>query len=248
MKNSAKSSKIEKLTSLKNLDNILVCDSFKVTKKVVESKKFKPLEIYYEEGIDIPEKLLNEFPSINTLTKEELSQIKGRHFHKGIISIFEDYETKTISSFDNIKSPFVILNGVTSPENVGAIIRTIAGLNFKTLIFDEKTINPHNRRVARVSMGNFVYLDILKCENLEEAIKSSNLKVFATANDTDSINFKEWQPEQESGFVIGSEGHGIDLNIKTACHETIRIPINEKVQHLNAGHACAIISSKYLFS
>ncbi|MCR9204599.1 MAG: RNA methyltransferase [Halobacteriovoraceae bacterium] len=237
---------VEKLTSLKNQDGLLISDSLKVSKKILASKKFTPLELYFEEGLELENSFKDGFPEVQTLSKSEFIKIKGQHFHKGVISIFKDTPINEVNSIDDIEGPFVILNGVTSPENVGAIIRTIAGLGFKSLIVDEKSCAPHNRRVIRVSMGNFVYLNLYKSSNLTKIITETSRTVYATANDNNAIEFTKWNPEKESGFVIGSEGHGIEEVIKLACNKVIKIPINEKVQHLNAGHACAIISSRYL--
>lgn len=238
--------RIKTLKSLKNQSGILVCDSLKVTRKVVDSEKFKPIHLYYQEGLEIDLDLIKIFPSVDTLNKEEFSEIKGQHFHKGVISIFQDVDPAIISDLNQVEGPFVILNGVTSPENVGSIIRTVAGLGFKSLVLDQKSCHPHNRRVIRVSMGNFVYLNLYTCRDLKTALTNSRREVYATANDSNAIGLLEWSPKPDSGFIIGSEGHGIDTEIKKACTQTVKIPVNEKVQHLNAGHACAIISSRYL--
>ena len=52
---------LKRLTSLKNQEGLLVCDSLKVSQKVLLSKKFKPLEIYYEEGLSIDPKIIEAF-------------------------------------------------------------------------------------------------------------------------------------------------------------------------------------------
>jgi tRNA G18 (ribose-2'-O)-methylase SpoU len=127
-------------------------------------------------------------------------------------------------------------------------VRTISGLGFKTLVIDSKSASPYLRRAIRVSMGNIVFLNVLRVDNLEKFLNDCEFPIYATANNKESIDLREWQPETKSGFIIGSEGHGIDPQIYKLCKNTIRIPIREEVEHLNAGHSCAIVASRYLLN
>jgi len=246
MSSEKKRNHYEFLSSLKNKQGLLVADSTKVTKKILSQNIFEPLELYLEEEIKIDKEITEKFPKVHFVSSLVFKQVKGQRFHNGVISIFKDITIPEIKSLDNIMGNFAILNGVTSPENVGAIIRTLSGLNFNSIIVDNKTCHPHNRRVVRVSMGNFVNINLFKTNNLLNLIKASSRPVYATANESGALNFLNWTPEKNSGIVIGSEGHGIEKEIKSQCKNMIFIPTNERVGHLNAGHACAIIASKYL--
>jgi tRNA G18 (ribose-2'-O)-methylase SpoU len=228
------------LNSLKDSEDYILADSYKVISKILHHSDHKPLHLFLDEDIEFPENLESFFPS---KSRVDFREIPGAKYHKGIIGVFEKNQNQELK----IIPPFVILNGVTSPENVGAIVRTISGLGFKTLIFDSKSVSPYLRRCIRVSMGNFVFLNIHKCDDLKNLIKDSPYPIYATANDSSALNLNKWNPEMESGFIIGSEGHGIDKEIKDLCDLTVKIPIKTEVQHLNAGHSCAIIASRYLF-
>lgn len=228
------------INSLKENDDYILADSYKVVEKIIHNSNYKPLHLFVDENIEFPNDLKEFFPSISIIN---FSKIPGSKYHKGIIGIFE----KTLLPNAEIVPPFVILNGVTSPENVGAIVRTISGLGFKTLIFDNKSVSPFLRRCIRVSMGNFVFLNIFKTDQLDELIRSCPYPIYGTANEKNSTSLAKWSPEKLSGFIIGSEGHGMDDTIKDLCELIVKIPIKEEVQHLNAGHSCAIIASRYLF-
>lgn len=237
---------IEHLNSLKNDDRFIICDSLKVSQKVLNSGLYRPVRLIFEESFSPPIEFVSGFKEVSILSRDEFKEIKGKNFHKGVITVFENPGLNEIHNFNDIETPFVILNGVTSPENVGAIIRTISGLGFKSLIIDSKSLSPLNRRVLRVSMGNFVFLKFALVKNLKEAIINSDKTIYATANDSDATSIKDWLPKRDSGVLIGSEGHGIDEEIKKEADLIVKIPIDERVQHLNAGHACAIICSKFI--
>lgn len=227
------------LNSLKKTDDTIVADSIKVINKILSFSDLKPIELHIREDLQdlLP---IDQFEKINILSREEIKAIKGEKFHKGAIASFS---SPKVFDQQGIESPFVILNGVTSPENVGSIVRTIAGLGFKSLVIDEKSCSPLVRRAIRVSMGNIIFLKVHHISDLKDYLKSTPFKVYATANESDSINLYDWEPSNECGFIIGSEGHGIDKEIFPLCHATLRIPISENVHHLNAAQACAITAS-----
>lgn len=234
-------SKID-LNSLKDNSEFLVVDSYKVVKKFSLYSNLDPVELYIREDLE-DDDLLSIFPKVKRLKSNDFENIPGAKYHKGVIGVFK--RKKKLDS--ELKTPFVILNGVTSPENVGSIVRTISGLGFKTIVIDKKSVHPLVRRAIRVSMGNIVFLDIIQVDDLVKFIEECEYPIYGSGNEEGAISFLEWLPEKESGFIIGSEGHGMDKEIYPLCKEIVKIPIREEVQHFNAGHSCAILASKYLF-
>jgi tRNA G18 (ribose-2'-O)-methylase SpoU len=140
------------------------------------------------------------------------------------------------------------LNGLTSPENVGAIVRTAAAFNVNSLIYDKKSCSPYLRRCIRVSMGNIFQLKVFESENLEDdliKLKKLNYSIYSTANISGSVDYTNYSYPQKSALIVGSEGHGIDQNILNASDVILKIPINEEVAHLNASNAASIFLSRF---
>lgn len=234
---------LEELSSLKMTENQVIADSYKVIKKILKSESYKPIKFYYDAKVIESGELKKFFPDAIEIASDDFKQIPGTKYHKGLIGVFEFNQ-----ECEELRPPFVVLNGVTSPENIGSIVRTIAGLGFKTLVIDKKTASPFLRRAIRVAMGNIIFLNVIRVENLEDFLKNCPHPVYCTANQSNSINLNDWVPEANSGFMIGSEGHGIDPHLYNFCEGTVRIPILEEVEHLNAGHSCAIVASRYLLN
>jgi tRNA G18 (ribose-2'-O)-methylase SpoU len=235
---------LRELASLKENPNFLVVDSKKVVQKFVLYSKFKPIEVFVEKSILHECDFLTLFPKVHELSSDDFQNIPGSKYHKGVIGVFE----RNIEYHHQLEAPFVILNGVTSPENVGSIVRTLSGLNFKTLVIDKKTVSPFVRRAIRVSMGNIVFINVLEVPHLRDFTEECPYPIYASGNEKGSIPLTAWEPERHSGFIIGSEGHGIDPELYASCKSIIRIPVREEVQHYNAGHSCAILASRYLFN
>jgi tRNA G18 (ribose-2'-O)-methylase SpoU len=146
---------------------------------------------------------------------------------------------------DKLDNTACILNGVTSPENVGNIIRSLCAFNIKSLIIDAKTVTPYIRRAIRVSMGNIFEMKIHYTADLTETIKTMQLdkyQIIGTANQKGAENISNFSFKEKNAFIIGSEGHGIEDTIKKECDNIVYIPINDHVLHLNANNAATIFA------
>ena len=172
--------------------------------------------------------------------KDMREEIVGHHLHQGIMALAEKPKDFKL---DELSFPALILNGVTSPENVGSIVRSCAAFGIKSLIIGPKSCSPYLRRCIRVSMGNIFSMLIHHSNDLKETIKDlkkRNISILGAANDPSAHNIREFSFQESSAVIMGSEGHGIEPEIFSLCDEIIKIPINETVAHLNVATATSI--------
>lgn len=241
-------SRIEEFKGLK--DNILnsraliVAESEKVVLKLLKSdKKIIKLFIsssFYEENKELISKKNCE---VYSGTKEVMESIVGFNLHHGVMALLERPEHASLEELDD---RILILNGLTSPENVGTMVRNAAAFNVNSILHDSKTCSPFLRRCVRVSMGNIFNVKIHVAENLVHTIRKlqeKGYKIFSTANEEGAFDLPDYEFPKKAAIIIGSEGHGIDKVIKEVSDAIIRIPINDHVAHLNA--ACS--SSIFLY-
>jgi len=115
----------------------VVVESKNVFKKLFENDiKIHKIFITPEHLDFIKEHCENiDFP-IYTSTTEIMKEIVGYKIHQGMIALID--KPKYIS-FEEIQGDVFVLNSLTSPENVGSIVRSCAAFNIKTLVIDEKT-------------------------------------------------------------------------------------------------------------
>ena len=76
--------------------------------------------------------------------------------------------------------------------------------------------------------------------NTIKSLKEKNYQIISTANDSGAINLTNFKPQKKHAIIFGSEGHGIENEIKKTSDIVIKIPIDQYVGHLNVGHAAAI--------
>lgn len=173
-------------------------------------------------------------------SRDVMSNIVGLKLHHGIMAL-----TPRPKNVDlKLLGPKILaFNGLTSPENVGAIVRSACAFGVNSIIVDKKTCSPFLRRCVRVSMGNIFNMKVHFSENLSlslDALKLCHYNIISTANIPGSVALKDYFFTEKVCLIIGSEGHGIERNILEFSDHILKIPIDGEVGHLNAAQASAI--------
>lgn len=136
----------------------------------------------------------------------------------------------------------LILDQITDPHNLGAIIRSAAAFNIKNIIITQNNSAAESATICKTSSGLIEVVNLFSVTNLSKLIK--DLKVFdyqfigldgKADYDIDNIpNCKN------PALIVGSEGLGISDAVKKNCDFLVKIPMNQEVESLNASVACAI--------
>lgn len=175
--------------------------------------------------------------------KKILEQIAGFKVHFEVLFLAEMIEDH---SLDQLDDKIILLNGLSSPENVGSIVRSAAAFNIKSIIVDEKTCSPFLRRCIRVSMGNIFSMKSYHSADIRQDIKylkNMNYQILSTANIPSAISLNNFTFPKKCVLIIGSEGHGIDGDILLESNTVLKINIDPQVAHLNASNAASIFLS-----
>lgn len=200
---------------------------------------FKVLAVYSYLNLDelsLPE---GNFQFYQT-TKPILSKVLGFPFHRHAIATLSRPRTQDL---DNCEGPFVFLNNVTSPENVGSIVRTCAAFGVKTVIFDYLSCSPFVRRCVRVSMGNCFRLNIVKSDsplNDLKKLKALGNTVYSFELTDKSEDLRQVSFQKNAVFVFGSEGHGVEKEIIELSDQVVEIKMATEVGSLNVSQSAAI--------
>lgn len=175
--------------------------------------------------------------------KNILESVAGFKIHFEVLLLAEKPSDTLLSDLDN---RIILLNGLTSPENVGSIVRSSAAFGIKSMIVDEQTCSPFLRRCIRVSMGNIFSMKTHHTKNVRgdlKALKELGYTILTTANVPGSINLTTYSFPEKCILIIGSEGHGVSQDILDSSDHVLRISIDSQVAHLNASNAAAIFLS-----
>ena len=162
--------------------------------------------------------------------------------NQGIIVEINDYEYKKMSDINYNDNIIVMLDHLEDPHNFGAIIRTCEARGIKSIIIPKDRSVSVTDVVMKTSSGALENVDIIMVNNLNQAIntlKDNGYFIYgAEANGTDyrKVNYSD-----KVVLVIGSEGNGLSRLVRDNCDEIISIPMNGKINSLNASVAAGIL-------
>jgi len=139
----------------------------------------------------------------------------------------------------------LFLDGISDPGNVGTIIRTGVASGFSDIILD-KCVDVYNPKVVRSTMGALLHANILEADSAKELIELKKNGYSILIADIKGQNIFEFkQSFDKIVLAIGSEAHGISNKIKKMATHTLSIPMNSRVESLNAGVSAGIIMYQF---
>ncbi len=182
---------------------------------------------------------------INILRRNEMDERFPKDKHQGIVAFVEDYEYVEIEDIleDNDNPFIVILDGLEDPHNLGAILRTAEATNVDCIVIPKNRSVGLNATVAKVSTGAIEYVPVAQVTNLTQTIKKiKNMGVWVVGTDSDaSMDYTEIDGNMRVAIIIGSEGKGISRLVKEQCDYLVKIPMNGKINSLNASVSAALM-------
>jgi len=218
-----------------NCREILKNNSLKKTiKRAICSKNFNEIDILS----------LVEKAKIPLIYKEkwELDKL-AKNNHQGIILEVEEFCYKELD--DLIKEDecrLLILDHLEDPHNLGAIIRTSEAAGIDGIILPKNRSVEVNETVMKTSVGALYNVNIAQVVNLNQTIKKlKDLGFWIIGTDMDGCDYKSINYPPKCALIIGSEGFGMSRLVKQSCDFVASIPMNGKINSLNASVAAGIM-------
>lgn len=136
----------------------------------------------------------------------------------------------------------LILDNIQDPGNLGTIIRSAVAFNINTIVLGKGTVDIYNSKVLRATQGLIFHINIIERDLISflPNLKADNYKIIGS-DISDGIEIKKYHTPSKYALIMGNEGHGLDINIKTMCDENIYIKMNNACESLNVAVACSII-------
>lgn len=148
-----------------------------------------------------------------------------------------------INSHERGNFIYLLLDGITDPQNFGAILRTAESAGVRAVILEKHRIAPFNNITVQSSAGASEIIPTVKVSNLKHAILAlKEIGVWVYATDIESkTTLWEVDFNDSSAIILGSEGEGIRPSLKKYCDQTISIPMFGDIQSLNVSASTAVL-------
>lgn len=168
--------------------------------------------------------------------------------HQGVVAIAPPFPYVTLEEIigrrgDEART-VVLLDHLTDPHNVGAIIRTAEAAGAQGLVLPGRRSAGVNATVRKAAAGAAAHLPIARIGNLAEAIrtlKKCGFWVVGADASPEAVPLSEADLARDLAVVIGAEGGGLSALIRRECDYLVRIPMRGRVESLNASVAAGIL-------
>ena len=183
-------------------------------------------------------------------TKEEMDKINNYNPHQNVILITEPLQRLSMDEFlsnhkFNNKTPIrlILLDEVTDPQNVGAIIRSALAFKMDGLALSQRNSPNETSLLTKASSGAIEKLQIIELTNMSREIKKLqkfNFIIYGLASEGKK---DVCELEHETGniaLIVGSEGKGLRRLTRENVDSLIKIQINTESNSLNVSNAASV--------
>lgn len=170
--------------------------------------------------------------------------------HRGILLVMENAEQAAPLRMDDIikelalreKALVLILDSITDPQNVGAIIRSADQFGVDLVVLPEHRGATDFEVISRTSAGASSWVNIVLVPNLVRAVeqlKEAGFWIYGADAGGTAIN--KVDTAEKTALVMGSEGTGMARLLKQKCDTIISIPTIGKLDSLNVSVAAGVL-------
>ena len=182
--------------------------------------------------------------AVRILLPEQIDRLANRGVHNGVVA---DVSEAGYADFDEILdregTNFVlILDGITDPQNFGAILRVAEGFGVSIVVIPQHDSVGLTPAAVKASAGASQWVPVAQVTNLArtiESLKKREYWIYAAADGGDAPSNIDFRGKV--ALVLGSEGKGVRRNVLEHCDRTVTIPMLGRVESFNVATAAAVL-------
>ena len=165
--------------------------------------------------------------------------------HQGIVAEVERLEDLVLADLLDEAAdgrPLLVLDHVTDPHNVGAILRSAAAFDALGIVTQDRHAPPESGALAKAASGALETVPWVRVVNLARALDEMAAAGFWRVGLTGEAEttLAEALGPARVALVLGAEGEGMRHNVEAHCDALARLPISDRIESLNVSNAAAI--------
>jgi 23S rRNA (guanosine2251-2'-O)-methyltransferase len=190
-----------------------------------------------------------QFPNSLPVTLAEAPDlarlVPGDTPHQGVVVEVEPLEDVWLDGLlhdERERGVILVLDQVTDPHNVGAILRSAAAFGAVGVVTQDRHSPPESGVVAKAASGALERVPWVRVVNLARALEEIGEAGYwriGLAGDVDMDLARALGPPRVA-LVLGAEGAGMRPNTREHCDAIARLPISDAIESLNVSNAAAV--------
>jgi len=207
-------------------------------------RTFLQLVVTEEGESQLRQKVAGTFPvRADRADRQKLDMLCGRDaVHQGVALQTELLDTLTIEDALERPGPVLMLDQVTDPRNVGAIMRSAAAFGVSCLIMQDRNAPEERGALAKAASGAPEIVPVVRVVNLARTLETlKNAGLWAVGLDAgggvlDGTSFGD----RRIALVLGAEGEGLRRLTRETCDEIAGLRMTGDMESLNVSNAAAV--------
>lgn len=237
--------KLQKQAKYRQSTGLFVAEGLKMLTEAAENGCL--IKLYISESVAAKdnkslEKLCKIYP-FEIITDNIFKQLSDTVTTQGILGIIKQPSYNLTDILNCKKHMWLLLDNIQDPGNLGTIMRTAEGAGMSAVIMEKGTAGLFNPKTVRSTMGAIFRMPFIYTDDITETIKIIKDKGFNIYGAALGGSMVYYQADytKGAGIVIGNEANGISDRVLKYVTQKIHIPMEGKLESLNAAIAAAVI-------
>ena len=149
---------------------------------------------------------------------------------------------------DSPAGTIIALDGITNPQNLGMIIRSVTASPAQALLLPSKGTADISPLVIKASAGTLFKGNILRCDSLPKALQEFKQRGYeiCTLSSHQATQLSDFAPKAPVIFVLGNETEGVSPDVAALSDHRVAIPMANGVESLNVAITAALIAFRQI--
>lgn len=185
------------------------------------------------------------------VARDKVEQVSDAVFQKisdtvtpqGILAIVKQKEYRLSDLLQQKRVQLLLLEDIRDPGNLGTMIRTAEGAGITGVLCNATCVDYYHPKVVRATMGSILRVPLLCVSSLLETmqqLKKYQIMIYA-AHLKGSVVYDTISYSSQCAILVGNEANGLTEKVAAHADACIRIPMEGKVESLNASIATGIL-------
>ncbi len=235
---------MQKKAKLRKEEQAFVIEGTKMFEEAVQGNLVKKAyfsETYWKEKAE-GSSYLKQI-EYEVVTDAVLKEVSDTMTPQGVIAIVKmpQYDLNELIAREQVN--LVLLENLRDPGNLGTIVRTAEGAGMNAVILSKESVDIYNPKVIRSTMGAIYRMPILYVDSFADCLinlQKNGIVIYAAhlrgKNDYDKEHYAK-----KAALIIGNEANGITDETTDLADCLVKIPMEGKVESLNAAIAAALL-------